>query len=130
MDYKERIPENLLPANYEDGEVLQHTDMNRIELVIRTAVNENYKDIQKLQDGTLASGNSSKLSNATLSIQENEELQDSDTKVPSSRQVKTYIDLALRTSIDAMLKSVSGYDEGKIQILQNTNGNITWEDKE
>lgn len=95
MSYNLRIDENFLRGDHVDGEVLQHTDLNEIENVAKTAINANYEDIQKLQDGTISIGNSEKLDGATLSKFATETLQNSDTKVPTSSQVKQYVDGAL-----------------------------------
>lgn len=99
MDYNKRIDDNFLKADYVDGEVLQHTDMNELESVVKLGVNANYEDIQKIQDGTISVENSNKLSGATLSKVSSETLQNSDVKVPTSAQVKQYIDSAI-SSID------------------------------
>lgn len=99
MSYNVRIDDNFLRADHVDGEVLQHTDINEIESVTKTAINANYEDIQKLEDGTIAVDNSTKLDGATLSKYGTENLQNSDTKVPTAQQVKQYVDNAV-SSID------------------------------
>ena len=98
MNYSVRIDDNFLRADHTDGEVLQHTDLNELENVVKTAVNANYEDIQKLQDGSLVSGSSTKLSGASLSTFETETLQNSDNKVPTSMQVKSYVDTMINTA--------------------------------
>lgn len=103
-NYNVRIDDNFLRADYSDGQVLQHTDLNEFESVVKMAVNANYEDIQKLQDGTLSAGEATTLSGATLSTYEDEILQNSDTKVPTSMQVKQYVDASL-SAID-----LSGYE--------------------
>ena len=95
MSYNVRIDDNFLRADHVDGEVLQHTDMNELESVAKLAINANYEDIQKLQDGTIPVDTAEKLDGATLSKFASETLQNSDTKVPTSSQVKQYIDAAL-----------------------------------
>lgn len=118
MNYNVRIDDNFLRGDHVDGEVLQHTDLNELENVIKTAINANYEDIQKLQDGTMVIGNSEKLNGATLSKLVDEPLQNSDAKVPTSMQVKEYVDTIFET-ID-----LSGYaterelQEG-LDLLQN-----------
>ena len=96
MNYNVRIDENFLKADHTDGEVLHHTDLNELESVIKTAINANYEDIQKIQDGTLAVSGASSLKAdegvAILSQYSTETLQASDSKIPSSLQVKTYTD--------------------------------------
>lgn len=95
MNYNVRIDDNFLRGDHVDGEVLQHTDLNELENVAKTAINANYEDIQKLQDGTILIGNSEKLDGASLSKFANETLQNSDTKVPTASQVKNYVDGAI-----------------------------------
>lgn len=95
MEYNVRIDENFLRGDHVDGEVLQHTDLNELENVAKTAINANYEDIQKLQDGTLLIGNSERLDGATLSTFSEETLQNSDTTVPTSMQIKQYVDGAI-----------------------------------
>ena len=41
-----RIGDAYLNPNFVDGQVLLHTDMNEIVSVTKTAINENYNDIQ------------------------------------------------------------------------------------
>ena len=95
MNYNVRIDDNFLRGDHVDGEVLQHTDLNELENVTKTAINANYEDIQKLQDGTILIGNSEKLSGATLSTFAEETLQSSDSKVPTAMQTKQYVDAAI-----------------------------------
>lgn len=104
MAYYKRIGDNDMTSEFVDGSVLLHTDMNEIETLTKTGINANYEDIQKLQDGTLTVQTAvnatnavnatiaSQLSGATLSKSTDEDLQDSDTKVPTSKQVKDYVD--------------------------------------
>lgn len=92
MNYNVRIDDNFLRADHVDGEVLQHTDLNELENVVKTAINANYEDIQKLQDGSILIGNSEKLDGATLSTFAEEPLQNSDNKIPTAMQTKQYVD--------------------------------------
>lgn len=96
MNYNVRIDNNFLKADHTDGEVLHHTDLNELESVVKTAINANYEDIQKIQDGTLAVSGASSLKAdegvAILSQYSTETLQANDSKIPSSLQVKTYTD--------------------------------------
>ncbi|MBR3209197.1 MAG: hypothetical protein IKN65_00120 [Clostridia bacterium] len=104
MAYNKRINDEDLPGNYVDGSVLLHTDMNKLETLTREGINDNYEDIQKLQDGTFVIGyaatagsaeTSSALDSATLSTYDEETLQNNDAKVPTSKQVKEYVDAAV-----------------------------------
>ena len=104
MAYYKRIGDNDMTSEFVDGSVLLHTDMNEIETLTKTGINANYEDIQKLQDGTLTvqtavnatnatnATNSTQLSGATLSKYADETLQDNDAKIPTSKQVKEYVD--------------------------------------
>ncbi len=88
----DRIGEADLNPTYKDGQVYQHTDVNNMLSILKTAVNENYHDIQKLENGTKTVGNANKLSGATLSRYLDETLQADDNKIPSSQQAKAYVD--------------------------------------
>jgi hypothetical protein len=88
----DRIGETDFNPTYVDGQVLQHIDMNKIVSITKEGVNENYHDIQRLQNGEKTVGNAEKLSDASLSRNIDEALQADDNKVPSSQQVKEYVD--------------------------------------
>lgn len=88
----DRIGETDFNPTYVDGQVLQHIDMNKIVSITKEGVNENYHDIQRLQNGEKTVGNAEKLNGATLSRNIDETLQADDNKVPSSQQVKVYVD--------------------------------------
>lgn len=88
----DRIGEADLNPTYKDGQVYQHTDVNNMLSILKTAVNENYHDIQKIENGTKTVGNANKLNNANLSRYLDEELQADDDKIPTSQQVKNYVD--------------------------------------
>lgn len=91
-DLYERIGEADLNPTYKDGQVYQHTDVNNMLSILKTAINENYYDIQKLENGEKIVGNADKLDDATLSRYLEETLQADDNKIPSSQQTKAYID--------------------------------------
>lgn len=96
MNYDVRIDDNFLKADHSDGEVLQHTDLNELERVVKAGINANYLDIQKLQDGSLSVSNATSLKgqegSATLSQAVAEILQPSDNKIPTSLQVKNFVE--------------------------------------
>ena len=47
LDAEKRIPDTTLPANsFKDGDILYGSDMNRVVDTLKTAVNENYKDLR------------------------------------------------------------------------------------
>lgn len=102
MNYNVRIDDNFLKADHSDGEVLQHTDLNELESVVKTAINANYLDIQKLEDGTIPVSGAISLKGtdgvATLSQLINESLQPSDSKIPTSLQVKNFVENVLNTA--------------------------------
>lgn len=102
MNYNVRIDDNFLKADHSDGEVLQHTDLNELENVVKTAINANYVDIQKLQDGTKSVSGATSLKGdngvATLSQFVSESLQPSDNKIPSSLQVKNFVENVVNTA--------------------------------
>lgn len=87
----DRIGETDLNPIYKDGQVYQHTDINQQVSIIKTAVNENYYDIQKMQNGQKTVGNANQLDGATLSRYIDEPLQADDNKIPSSQQVMAHI---------------------------------------
>lgn len=120
-----RIGETDLNPTYKDGQVYQHTDINSQVAIIKTAVNENYYDIQKLQNGTKTVGNAKKLDGATLSRYIDEELQADDDKVPSSQQVKGYIDGQL-SNFSAPVRGVDYWTEqDKQEIVDEASTAIT-----
>lgn len=90
-----RIPDTTLDPNFTQGEVIDPEELNNALNVLKTGVNANYDDSVEVGEGTTAVGNSLKLDGATLSKSSVEDLQDSDVKVPTSAQVKAYIDAAL-----------------------------------
>ena len=102
MNYNVRIDDNFLKADHSDGEVLQHTDLNELESVVKAAITANYLDIQKLEDGTISVAGATSLKGtdgvATLSQLINENLQPSDSKIPTSLQVKSFVENVLNTA--------------------------------
>ena len=102
MNYNVRIDDNFLKADHSDGEVLQHTDLNELESVVKAAINANYLDIQKLEDGTISVAGATSLKGtdgvATLSQLINESLQPSDSKIPTSLQVKNFVENVVNTA--------------------------------
>ena len=56
-----RIGEADLNPTYKDGQVYQHTDVNNMLSILKTAINENYFDIQKIENGEKDVGNAKKL---------------------------------------------------------------------
>ena len=106
----DRIGEADLNPNYKDGQVYQHTDVNNMLSILKTAINENYYDIQKLENGEIGVGDSNKLDGASLSRYIDEELQADDNKIPSSQQAKAYMD-ALFSEYSAPIRGVDYWTE-------------------
>ena len=128
-DLYKRIGEADLNPTYKDGQVYQHTDINNMLSILKTAVNENYYDIQRLQNGEESVGNAEKLDGATLSRYLDEELQANDDKIPSSQQAKAYID-ALFADFSPPIRGVDYWtDEDKQQVVdeatQETSENLS-----
>ena len=92
MAYNERINDTTLNAKYKDGQILHHTDMNEIVSVLKEGINANYDDIQGLENGDISSGNAKKIDGSSISRYLDETLKDDDNKIPSSQQVKQYVD--------------------------------------
>ena len=88
----DRIGESDFNPTYVDGQVFQHLDVNKIVTITKEGVNENYYDIQRLQNGEKTVGNAMQLDGATLSKYIDETLQANDGKIPTSQQVKEYVD--------------------------------------
>ena len=88
----DRIGPNYLNVNFTDGQILTNTDLNEIVSVVKAAINANYKDIQRIEHGEIVVGIATNLNGATLSKYVNEPLQADDKKVPTSLQVKNYVD--------------------------------------
>ena len=109
-----RIGDNYLPANHKDGDTFLHTDYNEFLSIFKTAINENYFDIQKIINGSIKVSDSSKLNGASLSQSINGSLSSDDNTVPSSKQVKEYVDGQyedLQSKNDALAKTVSNNTE-------------------
>ncbi|MEE3417820.1 MAG: hypothetical protein VZQ62_00605 [Methanosphaera sp.] len=109
-DLYERIGEADLNPTYKDGQVYQHTDINNMLSILKTAINENYYDIQRIINGIKEAGNAKKLDGATLSRYLVESLQADDNKIPTSQQAKAYMD-ALFSEYSAPVRGVDYWTE-------------------
>lgn len=115
----DRISEADLNPIYKDGQVYQHTDVNNMLSILKTAVNENYYDIQRFVNGELIVENAKKLNGAPLSKYINEPLQADDNKVPSSQQAKAYMD-GLFAEYSPPIKGVNYWtEEDKQEIVDD-----------
>ena len=110
-----RIGETDLNPTYKDGQTYQHTDINQMLGILKTAINENYYDIQRLLNGEKTVGNGEKLDGASLSRYRDEELQADDNKVPSSQQAKAYMD-ALFAGYSAPVRGVDYWTNALIKM--------------
>lgn len=99
-----RIGDEYLNGDFKDGQILTHEDMNEIVQIVKTSINENYYDIQKIQNGEITSGNSAKLDGANISRAIDSELQSDDNLIPTSQQVKAYVD----ARISSITESIGG----------------------
>lgn len=120
MEENVRIPENLILADFVDGDVLTNLDVNKIIDVFKVAINENYNDIKS--GNTNITDISDRIKNGTFSKASETTLQNDDTMFPSSRQVKNYVDNQTISAITAL----TGYDATATQVLKNVNGVLTW----
>ena len=122
MNYSQRIGKDYLRADWQDGEIIQHTDLNELETVVKAAINANYEDIQKIVDGTYTVESASNISGTTLSKYADETLQNTDDKVPSSLQVKAYVDAAKQEAIAAIPDDISAFNNDVGYITNATEG--------
>ena len=99
-----RIGDEYLNSNYADGQILTHEDLNELVSIVKSSINENYYEIQKLENGEKKVGSSDSLDGAKLSRLSDSLLQNDDNTIPSSQQVKTYID----AKIEEILQSLGG----------------------
>lgn len=106
----DRIGETDFNPTYVDGQTFLHTDVNKIVSMTKEGVNENYYDIQKLQNGTKSVGNAIQFDGATLSKYLDEPLQANDGKVPTSQQVKEYVD-GLFSTYSPPIRGISYWTE-------------------
>ena len=120
MEDNVRIPENLILADFVDGDVLTNIDVNKIIDVFKVAINENYKEIKT--GNTNITDISNRIKDGTFSKASETTLQNDDTMFPSSRQVKNYVDKQTISAITAL----PGYDAAATQVIKNVNGVLTW----
>ena len=124
MEENVRIPENLLEANFADGDILTNLDVNKIIEVFRIAINANYQDINT--GNTNITDISNRLKDGVFSKASENTLQNDDKMFPSSRQVKNYVDNTVASLVSATLTGLVGYDATATQVLKNVNGVLTW----
>lgn len=93
MDY--RIPEGFIKTDYKDGEVILHTDINKSNEMFKEGINENYKDIQEIVDGTVSVENAKKVDGIEVSKLIDGKLQNTDDKISTSAQVKDFVEASI-----------------------------------
>ena len=113
MNYNDRISSDYLKAQWRDGEVLQHVDLNVLEAIVKGGINENYYDIQKMLDGTYTVGSAKSVANASLSKMSDESLANDDNKIPSAMQVKNYVDTEITKVKNGIPTKVSSFENDK-----------------
>lgn len=119
-----RITDDVLSANFVDGAILTHADVNKIVDVLKTAINANYLDIlSMLEDRDTVN---QQLKGAYLSKASEVTLQSNDNMFPSSKQVKNYVDNNVSSKVGEFFSSINGYDPTTTQVLKNINGNLMW----
>lgn len=120
----DRIGESDFNPTYVDGQVFQHLDVNKIVTITKEGVNENYYDIQRLQNGEKTVGNAMQLDGATLSKYIDETLQANDGKIPTSQQVKEYVDGKF-SEFTPPIRGVNYWtDEDKQEIIDETTESV------
>lgn len=122
MEENVRIPEAELPSNFVDGEVVGHTDLNKIISILKAGVNANYADILDIIEGTITVDNAVKLDGASLATSSELTIGADDAKVPTNGLVYTYLQTIineLNQRIDSMSGSSSS-DESYTIELQET----------
>lgn len=77
--------------NYSGGDRIDHDDFNDIINTYKESINNNYENLQKLEDGTFETANVDRINGANISRYASESLQDSDSKIPTARQIREYV---------------------------------------
>lgn len=122
MEENVRIPEAELPSNFVDGEVVGHTDLNKIISILKAGVNANYTDILDIIEGKTTVDNAIKLAGASLATSSELTIGTDDAKVPTNGLVYTYLQAIineLNQKIDSMSGSSSSGESYTIE-LQGT----------
>lgn len=119
MEENVRIPEAELPSNFVDGEVVGHTDLNKIISILKAGVNANYTDILDIIEGTITVDNAIKVDGASLAKSSELTIGADDAKVPTNGLVYTYLQTIineLNQRIDSMSGSSSSNEAYNIEI--------------
>lgn len=121
MEENVRIPEAELPSNFVDGEVVGHTDLNKIVSILKAGVNANYTDILDIIEGKTIIDNAIKLNGASLATSSELTIGADDAKVPTNGLVYTYLQAIineLNQKIDSMSGSSSSSESYTIDIQE------------
>lgn len=128
MEENVRIPEAELPSNFVDGEVVGHTDLNKIISILKAGVNANYTDILDIIEGKTTVDNAIKLAGASLATSSELNIGADDAKVPTNGLVYTYLQTIineLNQKIDSMSGSSSSSESYTIEIQEEDFYGIT-----
>lgn len=122
MEENVRIPEAELPSNFVDGEVVGHTDLNKIISILKAGVNANYTDILDIIEGRTTVDNAIKLDGASLAPSSELTIGADDDKVPTNGLVYTYLQTIIN-EINQKIDSMSGSSSSESYTieLQGTN---------
>ena len=107
MEENVRIPEAELPSNFVDGEVVGHTDLNKIISILKAGVNANYTDILDIIEGRTTVNNAIKLDGASLAPSSELTIGADDAKVPTNGLVYTYLQTIIN-ELNQKIDSMSG----------------------
>lgn len=107
MEENVRIPEAELPSNFVDGEVVGHTDLNKIISILKAGVNANYTDILDIIEGIITVENAVKLDGASLAKSSELTIGADDAKVPTNGLVYTYLQTIIN-ELNQRIDSMSG----------------------
>lgn len=133
----DRIGDEYLNPNFQDGQILLNSDVNEIVSIVKEGINANFNDIQKIQNGSHQVGNSKQLDGADLSRFSDGEMVGSDKLIPTSQQVKSYVDGKVQeikdtTEVGKLVEDLNALSinvENKVDKKDLVNEETTGEDK-
>ena len=133
----DRIGDEYLNPNFQDGQILLNSDVNEIVSIVKEGINANFNDIQKIQNGSHQVGNAKQLDGADLSKFSDGEMVGSDKLIPTSQQVKSYVDSKVQeikdtTEVGKLVEDLNalGIEVGnKVDKTDLVNEETTGEDK-
>lgn len=119
MEENVRIPEAELPSNFVDGEVVGHTDLNKIISILKAGVNANYTDILDIIEGIITVENAVKLDGASLAKSSELTIGADDAKVPTNGLVYTYLQTIIN-ELNQRIDSMSGSSSSESYTIELT----------